>query len=101
MDQSRAQPSNRVLFAVADRKCPCSWPILLRRTLSVICTTRHVNLYDQARRAQAAGDLKCATQKYERMVALRPDLGEAYANLGNQHRGDLGNMHPTQRPHKA
>ena len=58
-------------------------------------------LYDQARRAQAAGDLKCATQKYERMVALRPDLGEAYANLGNQHRGDLGNMHPTQRPHKA
>ena len=59
------------------------------------------NLYDQARRAQAAGDLKCATQKYERMVALRPDLGEAYANLGNQHRGDLGNMHPTQRPHKA
>jgi len=40
------------------------------------------NLYDQARTAEASGDLKTATQKYERIVTLRPDLGEAYANLG-------------------
>ena len=39
-------------------------------------------LYQQALAAQAAGDLKTATQKYVRIVALRPDLAEAYANLG-------------------
>ncbi len=39
-------------------------------------------LYQQALAAQAAGDLKTATQKYVRIVALRPDLAEAYATLG-------------------
>src|SRR5262245_35728252 len=39
-------------------------------------------LYQQALAAQAAGDLKAATQRYLRIVALRPDLAEVHANLG-------------------
>jgi tetratricopeptide (TPR) repeat protein len=39
-------------------------------------------LYNQARAAEAAGDLKTAQAKYEQIVSLRPDLAEAYANLG-------------------
>src|SRR5580700_3073953 len=39
-------------------------------------------LYEQARAAEAAGDLKTAEERYERIVSLRPDLAEAYANLG-------------------
>jgi tetratricopeptide (TPR) repeat protein len=39
-------------------------------------------LYQQAQAAQAAGDLKTATQKYVRIITLRPDVAEAYANLG-------------------
>src|SRR5690349_384877 len=39
-------------------------------------------LYRQARSAEAAGDIKTATEKYERIIALRPDIAEAYANLG-------------------
>lgn len=42
-------------------------------------------LYQQAIAAQAAGDLKTATQKYVRIVALRPDVAEAHANLGRLH----------------
>ncbi len=33
--------------------------------------------------AQAAGDLATATQKYEAIVRLQPQMAEAYANLGN------------------
>jgi tetratricopeptide (TPR) repeat protein len=39
-------------------------------------------LYGQAKAAEAAGDFKAATARYERIVAVRPDLAEAYANLG-------------------
>jgi hypothetical protein len=39
-------------------------------------------LYQNAVKAQAAGDLKTATEKYVRIVGLRPDLAEAHANLG-------------------
>jgi len=39
-------------------------------------------LYQQAIAAQAAGNLKAATQKYLRIVALRPDVAEVHANLG-------------------
>jgi tetratricopeptide (TPR) repeat protein len=39
-------------------------------------------LYQQARQAQLAGDLKTATHKYQRILALRPDMAEAHANLG-------------------
>ena len=42
-----------------------------------------VDLYQQARAAQAAGDLKGATQKYEQIVRLRPDMAEAHSNLGS------------------
>src|SRR5436309_9528677 len=42
-----------------------------------------VQLYNDARAYEAAGDYPAATQKYERIVALRPDMAEAYANLGN------------------
>lgn len=40
-------------------------------------------LYAEARQAQAAGDLPAAVQKYEAIVKLRPQMAEAYANLGN------------------
>jgi tetratricopeptide (TPR) repeat protein len=39
-------------------------------------------LYKQARAAESGGDLKTATEKYEQIVSLRPELGEAYADLG-------------------
>jgi tetratricopeptide (TPR) repeat protein len=39
-------------------------------------------LYQQALAAQTSGNLKEATQKYLRIVELRPDLAEAQANLG-------------------
>jgi tetratricopeptide (TPR) repeat protein len=42
-----------------------------------------VRLYSEARAAEAAGDYPAATQRYERIVAIRPDMAEAHANLGN------------------
>jgi len=39
-------------------------------------------LYEQARASEERGDIKTATAKYEQIVSLRPELGEAYANLG-------------------
>jgi tetratricopeptide (TPR) repeat protein len=39
-------------------------------------------LYKEARQAQLAGDLKTATENYKRILALRPDMAEAHANLG-------------------
>ena len=39
-------------------------------------------LYEEARRAQAAGDNKTAIEKYEQIVQLRPNLAEAHSNLG-------------------
>ena len=39
-------------------------------------------LYSEAREAQAAGDYKTATQKYQRIVTLRPDMAEVHSNLG-------------------
>ena len=40
-------------------------------------------LYAEAQQAQAAGDLATASLKYEAIVRLRPQMAEAYANLGN------------------
>lgn len=42
-----------------------------------------VRLYAEARTAEAAGDYPAATQRYERIVAMRPEMAEAHANLGN------------------
>jgi tetratricopeptide (TPR) repeat protein len=42
-----------------------------------------VSLYQEASRAQADGDFATAARKYERIVVIRPDLAEAFANLGN------------------
>lgn len=42
-----------------------------------------VELYTEARAAEAAGDFPTATRRYERITALRPDMAEAHANLGN------------------
>ncbi len=42
-----------------------------------------VKLYSEAQQAQAAGDLVTASRKYEAIVRLRPQMAEAYANLGN------------------
>lgn len=40
------------------------------------------DLYREARQAQLAGDLQSATDKYKKILALRPDMAEAHANLG-------------------
>ena len=40
-------------------------------------------LYSEAQQAQTAGDLATASRKYEAIVQLRPQMAEAYANLGN------------------
>ena len=42
-----------------------------------------VKLYTEARDAEAAGNYAIATQRYERIVAMRPSMAEAHANLGN------------------
>jgi tetratricopeptide (TPR) repeat protein len=42
-----------------------------------------VKLYTEAREAEAAGNYQVATQRYERIVSLRPTMAEAHANLGN------------------
>ena len=42
-----------------------------------------VKLYTEARSAEAASDYPAATQRYERILVLRPDMAEAHANLGN------------------
>jgi protein O-GlcNAc transferase len=42
-----------------------------------------VRLYTEARSAESAGDYAGAVQRYERIVALRPDMAEAHVNLGN------------------
>ncbi len=42
-----------------------------------------VKLYSEARSAEAASDYRTATQRYERILELRPDMAEAHANLGN------------------
>jgi Flp pilus assembly protein TadD len=39
-------------------------------------------LYSEAREAQSAGDYKTATEKYQRIVTLRPDMAEVHSNLG-------------------
>src|SRR4051794_26889355 len=40
-------------------------------------------LYSEAQQAQAAGDLETASARYEAIIRLRPQIAEAYANLGN------------------
>jgi tetratricopeptide (TPR) repeat protein len=40
-------------------------------------------LYSEAQQAQAAGDLATAARRYEVIVQQRPQMAEAYANLGN------------------
>ncbi|MEO8127961.1 MAG: tetratricopeptide repeat protein [Bryobacteraceae bacterium] len=42
-----------------------------------------VKLYTEAKQAEAAGNYPAAIQDYKRIVELRPDMAEAYANLGN------------------
>lgn len=40
-------------------------------------------IYQEARQAEAARDLTTAASKYESIVKIRPDIAEAFANLGN------------------
>ena len=40
-------------------------------------------IYAEAKRAEAAGDLSTAALRYEEIVKLQPRMAEAYANLGN------------------
>lgn len=39
-------------------------------------------LYTEASQAQSRGDFKTATEKYQRIVTLRPDMAEVHSNLG-------------------
>lgn len=53
---------------------------------SLLCLAQDdvlLKLYAEARAAEAAADYPAATQRYEKIVALRPDMAEAHANLGN------------------
>ncbi|SRR5581483_518079 len=50
---------------------------------SVIRAQDVARLYQEAQQAQAAGDLAAAARKYEAIIRLRPEMAEAYANLGN------------------
>ena len=61
------------------------FPLLLAM-VSLPSATQDNNLlllYRAAQTAQAAGQLAAATEKYETIVRLRPDMAEAFANLGN------------------
>lgn len=42
-----------------------------------------VRVYNEAQAAEATGNYALATQKYERIIELRPTMAEAHANLGN------------------
>ncbi len=42
-----------------------------------------VALYEQAKSAESSGDYKTAVAEYEKIIRLRPDMAEAYANAGN------------------
>lgn len=44
---------------------------------------RLYELYEGAQRAQQSGDYRSAANDYEEIVRLRPDLAEAFANLGS------------------
>lgn len=44
-----------------------------------------MQLYRDAVRAEQKADYPAATRLYEQIVAMRPDLAEAHANLGNLH----------------
>ena len=40
-------------------------------------------IYAEAQQAQRNGDLRAAASHYEKIVAMRPDVAEAFANLGS------------------
>jgi tetratricopeptide (TPR) repeat protein len=42
-----------------------------------------IKLYQEAKSAEQNGNYPLATRKYEQILAARPDLAEAHANLGN------------------
>ncbi len=49
----------------------------------LLCQEDLAHLYSEAQQAQATGDLAAAGRKYEAIIHLRPQMAEAYANLGN------------------
>ena len=42
-----------------------------------------VTLYQHAKAAESSGDYKSATTDYEKIIQLRPEMAESYANIGN------------------
>src|SRR5262249_11012985 len=72
--------------AIRPLRCAMIFVWLGLPSLSLIlraqATENLADLYQGARQAQRAGDLKTATEKYKRIIALRPDMAEAHANLG-------------------
>lgn len=61
------------------------WKVALAAALAAQAPAQDelTSLYSEAQKAQSAGDLATATSKYEAIVRLRPQMAEAYANLGN------------------
>ncbi|MGI8990552.1 MAG: tetratricopeptide repeat protein [Bryobacteraceae bacterium] len=57
--------------------------MLLAMASVLLCQEDLAQLYSEAKQSQAAGDLAAAGRKYEAIVRLRPQMAEAYANLGN------------------
>lgn len=52
-------------------------------TIAGVAQDDLATLYSEAQKAQASGDLATAGRKYEAITRLRPQMAEAYANLGN------------------
>ncbi len=49
----------------------------------LLCQEDLARLYSEAQQAQADGNLAVASRKYEAIIRARPQMAEAYANLGN------------------
>jgi tetratricopeptide (TPR) repeat protein len=64
-----------------------SWPASAQDDLA--------KLYSEALKAQASGDLETASARYEAIIRLRPQMAEAYANLGNA-RYQQGQLDPAK-----
>jgi tetratricopeptide (TPR) repeat protein len=68
-------------FAIPFLSLPLLFPIVV--TSLIAQEEALARLYEEAQAAQASGQLSIATEKYEAIVRLRPDMAEAFANLGN------------------
>lgn len=84
--ESQSNPHHRpsqlaglLILAAAFSVSPCS---KLAASDSDTCLE---NLYASAQAAQARGDYRAAAASYQEILKLRPELAEAWANLGLMH----------------